>query len=86
MQNGPRTIMDTRQRKSAASFVAQKRRGSNTLHDKPNGSQNAQRSYERYLGWPKLISWLAILSGRRTTTSTPNIFLGRCRRIQDRHR
>ena len=49
MQNGPRTIMDTRQRKSSASFVAQKRRGPNTLRDKPNGSQNAQRSYERYL-------------------------------------
>ncbi len=49
MQNGPRTIMNTRQPKSATSFVARKRWESNTPRDKPNGSQNAQRSYERYL-------------------------------------
>lgn len=49
MQNGPRTIMNTRQPKSAASFVARKRWGSNSARDKPNGSQNARRSYEHYL-------------------------------------
>lgn len=49
MHNSPRTIMNTRHPKSAASFVARKRWESNTPRDKPNGSQNAQRSYERYL-------------------------------------
>ena len=49
MQNGRRTIMNARQPKSAASFAARKRWESNTPRDKPNGSQNAQRNYERYL-------------------------------------
>ncbi len=50
MQNGPRTPMNTRQHKSAASFGGRpKRWESNDARDKPNGSQNAQRSYERYL-------------------------------------
>ena len=48
MQNGPRTIMNTRQPKSTKSFAARKRWES-APRGKPNGSQNAQRSYERYL-------------------------------------
>ena len=48
MQNVPRT-MNARPPKSAASFAARKRWESNTPRGKPNGSQNAQRSYERYL-------------------------------------
>jgi hypothetical protein len=41
--------MNTRQPKSATSFVARKRWDSNTSRDRSNGSQNAQKSYERYL-------------------------------------
>jgi hypothetical protein len=47
MQNG--RTMNARQPKSAASFAARKRWESNTPRDKPNGSQNARTSYERYL-------------------------------------
>jgi hypothetical protein len=36
--------------------------------------------------WLKLKSEPAMLSGRRTTTSMPNIISDRCRRIQQRHR
>ena len=50
MQNGPKTVMNTRQPKPAASFVARpKRWTSRPAHPESNGSQNAQRSYERYL-------------------------------------
>jgi hypothetical protein len=41
--------MNTRRPKSDRPFVARKRWESNTPRDKPNGSQNAQRSYESYL-------------------------------------
>ena len=41
--------MNTRQPKSAASFAARKQWESNRSRDRSNGSQNAQRSYERYL-------------------------------------
>jgi len=49
MQNSPTTNMSARQPKSATSFVARQRRESNNPRYKPNDSQNAQRSYERYL-------------------------------------
>jgi hypothetical protein len=41
--------MNTHQPKSATSFAARKRWDSNTSRDTSSGSQNAQRSYERYL-------------------------------------
>jgi hypothetical protein len=41
--------MNARHLKSAASFVARKRWQSNAPRAKPNGPQNAQRSYEWYL-------------------------------------
>ena len=50
MQNGPKTTMNTHQSKSAASFGARSKRWeSNGARDKPKSSQNAQRSYERYM-------------------------------------
>ena len=50
MQNGPRTIMRTRQPRPASSFAARSKRWtSNAARPEPNGSQNAQRNYERYL-------------------------------------
>jgi hypothetical protein len=50
MQNGSKTIMNTRQPKSAAAYGARSKRWeSNRAGGKSNGSQNAQRSYERYL-------------------------------------
>ena len=42
--------MNTHQSKPRASFSARSKRWeSNGARDKPKGSQNAQRSYERYL-------------------------------------
>jgi hypothetical protein len=41
--------MSARHPKSATSFVARQRRESNNPRYKPNGSQNSQRSHERYL-------------------------------------
>jgi Domain of unknown function (DUF4167) len=42
--------MNTHQLKSRASYVARSKRWeSNGARDKPKGSQNAQKSYERYL-------------------------------------
>ena len=50
MQNGPRTFITTHQPKSAASFAAPSRRWtSSAARPEPKSSQNAQRSYERYL-------------------------------------
>jgi len=47
MQNGPRT-MNTRPQ-SARPFVNRTNRTSNVARPDSRGSQNAQRSYERYL-------------------------------------
>jgi hypothetical protein len=50
MQNGPKTVMSTRQPKPAASFAARSKRWtSSAARPELKGSQNAQRSYERYL-------------------------------------
>jgi hypothetical protein len=50
MQNGPRTVITTHQPKSAASFAAPSRRWTlSAARSEPKSSQNAQRSYERYL-------------------------------------
>jgi hypothetical protein len=50
MQNGPNIVMRTRQPKPAASFAARSKRWtSSTARPESKGSQNAQRSYDRYL-------------------------------------
>ena len=50
MQNGPKTVMRPRQPKLAASFARRpKRRTPSARRPESKGSQNAQRSYERYL-------------------------------------
>jgi hypothetical protein len=50
MQNGPNSMKNTRQPRSAAPFRARSPRPeSNAVRDNPRGSQNAQRNYERYL-------------------------------------
>jgi hypothetical protein len=50
MQNGPKTVMSTRQPKPAGSFSARPKRWIPTAaRTQSNGHQNAQRSYERYL-------------------------------------
>jgi hypothetical protein len=50
MQNGPKIMMNTHRRKSATPFADRpKRWTSNVARPEPRGSQNAQRSYERYL-------------------------------------
>jgi Domain of unknown function (DUF4167) len=50
MQNDPRTVITTYQPKSAESFAAPSRRWtSSAARPAPKSSQNAQRSYERYL-------------------------------------
>jgi Domain of unknown function (DUF4167) len=50
MQNGPKTIMSTRQSKPAGSFAARPKRWTpSAAHPQLNGSQSSQRSYERYL-------------------------------------
>ena len=50
MQNGPKTMINTRQSRSSQSYDGRPRkRESNTGREKPQNFQNAQRSYERYL-------------------------------------
>ena len=50
MQNGPKTVMSTRQPKPAGPFSARPKRWTPSAARTPsNGHQNAQRSYERYL-------------------------------------
>ena len=50
MQNGPKTIMNARQPRPAASFAARSKQwASSAAHPEPKSSQNAQRNYERYL-------------------------------------
>ena len=50
MHNGPKRIMSTRQPRTAVSFaVRSKRETSSAVRSEPKHSQNAQRSYERYL-------------------------------------
>jgi hypothetical protein len=50
IQDGSKINMHSRQSRSSGSFNARpKRWDSNGSRDRPRGSQNAQRSYERYL-------------------------------------
>jgi hypothetical protein len=50
MQNGPTTIPSARPARPAASFAARSKRWtSSPARLDPKNSQNAQRSYERYL-------------------------------------
>jgi hypothetical protein len=50
MQNGLKTGMSTRQPKSAGPFAPRSKRWtSSAARPRLNGSQSAQRSYERYL-------------------------------------
>jgi Domain of unknown function (DUF4167) len=50
MQNGPKTVMSTRQPKPAGAFAARPKRWTPSTRPQVNGSQSAQRSYyDRYL-------------------------------------
>jgi hypothetical protein len=49
MQNGPTTIPGARPNRPAAYAGRSKRWTSHATRPEPNNSQNAQRSYERYL-------------------------------------
>jgi len=50
MQNGPKAMTSTRRPKSARPFVNRSKQWtSNGVRSDLRGSQNAQRSYERYL-------------------------------------
>jgi hypothetical protein len=49
MQNGPKTVMSTRQPKPAGSFPARPKRWTPSARTQSHGGQSAQRSYERYL-------------------------------------
>jgi hypothetical protein len=50
MQNGPKTVMNRRHPKPAVSSAARSRRWtSSAAQAGSKGSENAQRSYERYL-------------------------------------
>ncbi len=54
MQNGPRTIMNSHRPKSARPFADRSKQWtSNVARPETRGSQNAQRSYERYLALAK---------------------------------
>ena len=60
MQNGPRTMNNTRQSRSVSSFDGRTRkRESNAGRERPQNFQNAQRSYERYLA----LAQVEILAG-----------------------
>jgi hypothetical protein len=50
MQNGPKTIMNARQPRSAAPFAGRsKRQTLSAGRPEPQNLQNAQRNYERYV-------------------------------------
>jgi len=50
MQNGPKTMMNTRPSRSTSSYNNRpKTRDSNAGREKPQNFQSAQRNYERYL-------------------------------------
>jgi hypothetical protein len=49
MQNGPKTMTSTHRPKSARPPIRSKQWPSNAVRPDFRGSQNAQRSYERYL-------------------------------------
>lgn len=50
MQNGRKTRMNTRQPKPATSFASRSKRWTSSVaRPELKGSQNAQKSYERYL-------------------------------------
>ena len=50
MQNGPKTMTRARQSRPAASFAPRSKRWTSSAdRPAPQGSQNAQRNYERYL-------------------------------------
>jgi hypothetical protein len=50
MNNGPKNVMSARRPKPAGSFAARPKRWTpSSARPQSNGSQNAQRSYERYI-------------------------------------
>jgi hypothetical protein len=49
MNNGPKNVMSARRPKPAGSFAARPKRWTPSARPQSNGSQNAQRSYERYI-------------------------------------
>jgi Domain of unknown function (DUF4167) len=49
MNDGPKNVISTRQPKPAGSFAARPKRWTPSSTRQLHGSQNAQRSYERYL-------------------------------------
>ena len=54
MQNGPKAMTSTHRPKSARPFVNRSKQWtSNVARPESRGSQNAQRSYERYLALAK---------------------------------
>ena len=49
MQNGPKTMTSTHRPKSARPFAIRSKQWPSSVRPDFRGSQNAQRSYERYL-------------------------------------
>ena len=80
----PKPIVSARQPRPVASFAARSKRWtSSAARPEPIGSQNARRNYERYLALARAETQNGnTVSGQRTTTSTPNIILGRCPRTE----
>ena len=79
MRNGRRPPATTRQFRAATPPAVQPKRWiSVAACSEPKGFQNMKQSYVRYLSLAGLRLKTAIRSRLRTTTSTPNIILGRC--------
>jgi hypothetical protein len=53
MQNGPKTVMSTRQSPARSLDTRSRRWTSSAARSESNGSQGEQRSYERYLALAK---------------------------------
>jgi len=64
MQNGPMTIMNTRQPRRQLPLLLAQRWTSNAARPEPKSAQNAQRNYERYVALALLKLKLATRSGR----------------------
>jgi hypothetical protein len=78
MLNGQKTMMNTHRPKSARPFANRSnQRKPNVSRSEPRGSQNAQKSYERYLALAQVQAQAGDIVGA-ATTSTPNIISDRC--------
>ena len=82
MQNGPKTVMNTRQPNPAASFVARSRRWTRVPLEPRRRALKTRNEAMSGISRSLVMKPVGDTVGARTTTSTPNIISDRCPRTE----